>query len=75
MDLQAEYLERYKHYPPADMTWHELMAMVARVDRFEVRDRVIAAEAIEWGRPGIRDEGVGNLQRAKFERLAFPGRG
>lgn len=75
MDMQAEYLERYKHYPPPEMTWHEVVAMVARVDRFEIRDRVIAAEAMEWGQPGVRADAVGNLSRAKFERLAFPGRG
>lgn len=75
MDFEAEYLERYKHYPPSDMTWHEMMAMVSRVDRFEVRDRVIAAESMEMGRPGATDSGVGNLERAKFQKIAFPGRG
>lgn len=75
MDVLAEYADRYKHMPPPEMPWHEFLALVSRVDRFDVRDRLRLADGEILGQPvSEKDMGIRQLQRAKLEGIAWPWR-
>jgi hypothetical protein len=76
MDLVAEYAERYKHHPATvpRLTWHEFLSLVERRNQFQVRDRLIGADAAQLGRPVDDGNAVLRMQeRLKLERIAWPG--
>lgn len=75
MDLVAEYADRYKHLPPAETPWHEFIALLGRTDRFDLRDRLRVADGTLLGQPvSTEDMGIRQLERAKLEKLAYPGK-
>jgi hypothetical protein len=69
MDVVAEYAERYGA-PSRETTWHEIIALVKRTGRFELRDRLIQADGVILGKPSTAPTDM--LLRAKYERLAWP---
>jgi hypothetical protein len=72
MDTVAEYAARYGT-PRADMSWHEMLALVRRTGRFEMRDRLIQSQAEILSRPVPETEaGVRVLLQQKYERIAWP---
>lgn len=72
MDFVAEFAERYGA-PRADTPWHELIALVKRRTRFQLRDRLILADGEELGRQPTPDDAVvRQMLRAKYDRLAWP---
>jgi hypothetical protein len=77
MDLVFEYARAYGGVPRPDQSWHEVQAGVARVERYETRDRLALADGVMLGQPAP-DEGaaaVRALQRGALEREVYPLRG
>ena len=73
--MLAEYVDRYKHTPPPEMSWHEFLALVQRTERFEVRERLRLADGTAFGQPvSQQDMGIRTLERAKLEGIAWPWR-
>lgn len=72
MDVIAEYAERYGT-PDPKTSWHQIIALVKRAGRFELRERIIYADGVQWGRPEATADATGMLLRAKYEDLAWPG--
>jgi len=76
--MVTEYLERYKHHPAAvpGMTWHEFAYHVDRRGEFQVRDRLVLADAVSLGQPAQSgsDLAFRAMERRRLERIAWPER-
>lgn len=68
--MAVEYRKTFGPIEPG-MMWHEVLAHVRRVRGLEVRERLIASEAIQFSQP-TGGEGMAGLVKQKYERLAFP---
>jgi hypothetical protein len=77
MDLVFEYARAYGGVPRPDQSWHEVLAGVARVERFETRDKLTVADGVSLGQPPVDDgqAGIRALERVKAEREVYPLRG
>lgn len=70
--MVGDYLDRYKHYPPDAMTWHEFSSLVDRTGRYEARERVLLADAVMLAQPAQdgADLAMKSMHKASLERLA-----
>lgn len=76
MELVAEYADRYKHTPPPETTWHEFVALLERVDRFDLRDRLrIRDGQLLSGPVDPSHARIAVLEADRMNRLAYPGKG
>ena len=74
MDLEAEFRRTFGPIGPDD-TWHAVVALVQRSDRFEARDRLAIAHGTALGQPVTEDQMSFRLmEKDKLERAAFPTR-
>ena len=71
MDVIADYAERYGT-PHPKTSWHQIIALVKRAGRYEMRERLIHADAMLLGRPEALSDPVSVLQRAKYADIAWP---
>jgi hypothetical protein len=76
VDMVGDYLDRYKHYPPEAMTWHEFTSLVDRTGRYEARERVFRADAFQLAQPANdgAELAMKSMHKAALERLAGIGR-
>lgn len=73
MDLVADFADRYGA-PRPTTTWHEMLSLVKRTTRLELRDRLLMADGLMIGQPAqSSDAGVRQMLRSKLDRLAWPG--
>jgi len=70
--MVGEYLDRYKHYPPESMTWHEFASLTDRTGKYEARERVLRADAFQLGQPASdgAELAMKSMHKAALERLA-----
>jgi hypothetical protein len=75
MEAQYEYMDRYKHTPPPEMTWHEFAGAVQRTDRYDIREQLRIAAGTILGQPvSEKNQGIRRLEMVKLERFAWPWR-
>lgn len=74
MDLVADYARTYGGAPRHDQPWHEVLALLSRTARFEMRDRLIVADGTVLGQPVAESERAQTqLLKAKLRDIAYPG--
>lgn len=77
--MVGEYLDRYKHHPATvpGLTWHEFAVLVDRTGRYQVRDRLIFADAVARGQPAQSggELALRSMENAALKRIAWPGMG
>lgn len=73
--MLAEYARLYGGAPRPEQPWHEVIALVQRAERFEVREIILAARGTAMGQP-ISEKVLGQraLLEAKLHDIAYPGR-
>lgn len=71
MDMEAEYASHYGGAPRAEQTWHQVVAYVQRIGRFETRDFLHMTDSHMMAQPVPKDMvGQRAMVRAKLERVA-----
>ena len=66
-------MERFKHFPPAWLGWHEFLALLGRRERFEWRERLIMQESMILSNgPAKGLEGQHGLMLRKVRTFAWP---
>jgi hypothetical protein len=76
--MVGEYMDRYKHHPTTvpELTWHEFAFHVDRTGQYQVRDRLIFADAATLGAPAHdgADLALRAMEKHRLERIAWPGK-
>jgi hypothetical protein len=73
MDIVADYAHAYGGVPRAEQTWHEVLALVARVRRFDLRQALAVEHGTRWAQPvDPKWQGVAAMEAAKRQRIAYP---
>lgn len=70
MDLVADYARSYGGVPRRDQSWHEVLALAARVSRNDLREKLIIADGMTLGQPSSGPDAVTRASlRASLERI------
>lgn len=71
MDLTAEYARMYGGAPRADQSWHEVLGLVRRINRFEARARLAVLDGSSLAQPAgdSAASSLRGMQLAKLQRI------
>lgn len=72
MDWETEYARRYHHAPRADQRWHQVLAYLERIPRFDARDLLHQVQASGMAEGLKAGTGETQMVYAKLERTAWP---
>jgi hypothetical protein len=69
----AEYAHAYGRVPLDTEPWHQVMALVSRTGRFEVRERLVVAAGMADGQPVHPDYApIRAMEHEKLAKMAYP---